>query len=250
MTAVVNGSRLAGKVAIVTGAARGQGAAEAARFVDEGARVVLTDILDDDGAATAVRLGERAEYRHHDVGSHGDWHDLVEHVVATYGGVDILVNNAGISRAGSIDEFLWEDFDAMVRINQRGVLLGMRTVIAPMRRAGGGSIINVASGSALRGMPDFVCYSGTKFAVRGMTQVAAAELGPDNIRVNVIHPGCIDTPMHQLNSPQRQTMLLDRIPLQRFGGSDEVANLALFLASDESAYITGGDFQVDGGIML
>jgi len=250
MTAVANGSRLAGKVAIVTGAARGQGAAEAARFVDEGARVVLTDILDTEGAATAIRLGERTEYRHHDVGSHDDWHDLVEHVVATYGGVDILVNNAGISRAGAIDEFLWEDFDAMVRINQRGVLLGMRTVIAPMRRAGGGSIINVASGSALRGMPDFVCYSGTKFAVRGMTQVAAAELGPDNIRVNVIHPGCIDTPMHQLNSPQRQTMLLDRIPLHRFGGSDEVANLALFLASDESAYITGGDFQVDGGIML
>ena len=246
----MTGSRLAGKVAIVTGAARGQGAAEAARFVGEGARVILTDVLDDDGKAIADQLGDRAEYFHHDVGAHADWDQLLDHVVTTYGGVDVLVNNAGISRAGAIDEFLWEDFDAMVRINQRGVLLGMRAVIAPMRRAGHGSIINVASGSALRGMPEFICYSGTKFAVRGMTQVAAAELGPDNIRVNVIHPGCIDTPMHQLNTPERQTMLLNRIPLNRFGGSDEVADLAVFLASDESAYITGSDFQIDGGIML
>jgi 3alpha(or 20beta)-hydroxysteroid dehydrogenase len=250
MTKAITGARLEGKTAIITGAARGQGAAEAARFVAEGARVVLTDILDAEGKTVADELGDRAEYRHHDVGDDADWRELLEHVEAAYGGVDVLVNNAGISKAGSIEDFSWEDFDAMVRINQRGVLLGMRSVIAPMRRAGGGSIINIASGSALRGMAQFVCYSGTKFAVRGMTQVAAAELGPDNIRVNVIHPGCIDTPMHQLNSPERQEMLLERIPLKRFGESDEVANLAVFLASDESAYVTGSDFQVDGGIML
>jgi len=250
MTVALTGSRLEGKIAIVTGAARGQGAAEASSFVSEGATVILTDILDDEGHAVADQLGERAEYRHHDVGDDAQWQELVDHVVTTYGTVDVLVNNAGISRAGTIEEFVWEDFDAMVRINQRGVLHGIRAVAAPMRHARRGSIINIASGAALRGMAEYICYSGTKFAVRGMTQAAALELASDNVRVNVIHPGVIDTPMHQLTSAETQTTLLDRIPLGRLGGSEEVADLAVFLASDESTYITGSDFQVDGGIML
>jgi 3alpha(or 20beta)-hydroxysteroid dehydrogenase len=241
--------RLAGKVAIITGAARGMGAAEAELFVAEGAYVVLTDV-NDEGKDLADRLGDRAEYLHHDVGEPADWANLIEHVDATRGGVDILVNNAGISRSGGIDDFSWDDFDVMVRVNQRGVLLGMQAVLAPMRRAGGGSIINVASGAALRGWTGLLVYSGTKFAVRGMTQAAAAELAADNIRANVIHPGCIDTPMHQQNPADTQQKLLERIPMKRFGEPIEVANMALFLASDESAYITGTDFAVDGGILL
>lgn len=242
--------RLNGKVAIVTGAARGMGAAEAALFVDEGAFVVLTDVNDDEGSALAESLGARAEYVHHDVGDEASWTSLVKHVDGVRGGVDILINNAGISRGGTLEGFNWDDFDLMVRVNQRGVLLGMRAVIEPMRRAGRGSIVNIASAAALRGEPELIAYTGTKFAVRGMTQVAAAELAPDNIRVNVLHPGVIDTPMHQQNSPERQEWLASRIPLKRFGETKEIAEMALFLASDASSYITGADFAVDGGICL
>jgi 3alpha(or 20beta)-hydroxysteroid dehydrogenase len=247
---VTGRGRLEGKVAIVTGAARGMGAAEAALFVDEGAVVVLTDVRDDEGNALAKELGDRAEYVHHDVGDEAEWVDLVQHVETAHGSVDILVNNAGISRGGSLEDLVWDDFDLMVRVNQRGVLLGMRAVIAPMRRAGRGSIINVASAAALRGEPELIAYTGTKFAVRGMTQVAAAELARDDIRVNVLHPGVIDTPMHQQNSPERQSWLVDRIPLGRFGETREIAEMALFLASDASSYITGADFSVDGGLPL
>jgi len=242
--------RLDGKVAIVTGAARGMGATEAALFVDEGASVVLTDVNDDDGRALAASLGKQAEYVHHDVGDEDSWNELIKRVDDAHGRVDVLINNAGVSRGGTLEAFEWADFDLMVRVNQRGVLLGMRSVIAPMRRAGGGSIVNVASAAALRGEPELIAYTGTKFAVRGMTQVAAAELAPDNIRVNVLHPGVIDTPMHQQNSAERQEWLANRIPLKRFGSTTEIAEMALFLASDASSYITGSDFSVDGGIFL
>jgi 3alpha(or 20beta)-hydroxysteroid dehydrogenase len=247
---VADQGRLEGKVAIVTGAARGMGAAEAALFVDEGATVVLTDVRDDDGTALAESLGDRATYVHHDVGSEAEWERIVRHVESAHGRVDVLVNNAGISREGLLEELVWQDFDDMVRVNQRGVLAGMRAVVGPMRRAGGGSIVNVASAAALRGEFELIAYTGTKFAVRGMTQVAAAELARDGIRVNVLHPGVIDTPMHQQNSPERQAWLVDRIPLQRFGRPEEIAQMALFLASDASSYITGTDFSVDGGLPL
>ncbi|WP_382309792.1 glucose 1-dehydrogenase [Herbiconiux sp. UC225_62] len=243
--------RLHGKVAIVTGAARGMGAAEAALFIAEGATVVLTDVIDDEGVALAESLGARAEFRHHDVGEESEWRALVTYVEDSYGRVDILINNAGISRAGLIEDFPLEDFDLMVRVNQRGVLLGMRSVIAPMRRAGGGSIINIASAAAIRAEPEHVIYSGTKFAVRGMTQVAAAELAADGIRVNVIHPGGADTPMQRnANSPERRAWLVERIPLKRLAEPSEIAEMALFLASDSALYITGADFVVDGGILL
>ena len=242
--------RLMGKVAIITGAARGMGAAEAELFVGEGAHVLIADVNDADGNSLAQRLGDRAEYVHHDVGEQTDWTELVEHVRVTHGGLDILVNNAGISRSGGIDDFSWDDFDIMVRVNQRGVLLGMQAVLASMRNRGGGSIVNIASGAALRGWTGLLVYSGTKFAVRGMSQAAAAELAKDNIRVNVVHPGCIDTPMHQQNPAATQEKLLSRIPMNRFGEPTDVASMALFLASDESSYITGSDFAVDGGILL
>lgn len=242
--------RLEGKVAVVTGAASGMGAAEAALFIEEGATVVLTDVADAAGSALAASLGDRAEFHHHDVGDEAAWRDLVSSVESAHGGVDVLVNNAGVSIADPIDHLSLDDFDVMVRVNQRGVLLGMRAVIGPMRRAGRGSIVNIASGAALRGEVGLTAYSGTKFAVRGMTQVAAKELAPDGIRVNVVHPGCIDTPMHRLNPADRQAELIERIPMRRFGEPREVAEMALFLASDASSYLTGADFTVDGGILL
>lgn len=242
--------RLTGKIAIVTGAARGMGAATASKFVAEGARVVLTDIDDATGSAHAKALGTSAEFVRHDVGDEAGWNELVEQVERTHGSVDILINNAGFSQLGSVEDFSVQDFEAMVRVNQLGVLLGMRAVIAPMRRAGHGSIVNIASAAALHGLQGLVVYSGTKFAVRGMSQAAAAELAPDKIRVNMIHPGATDTAMHRQNSAEWKAQLLERIPLNRFGEPEDIAEMALFLASDSSSYITGSDFVVDGGFLL
>lgn len=242
--------RLDGKVAIVTGAARGMGAAEAMLFTAEGAQVVLTDVNDDEGSAVAAGLGPSAFYVHHDVGDEESWSRVVDRVVSAHGRLDVLVNNAGLSRSGALEALELADFEAMVRVNQRGVLLGMRAVTPAMRRGRAGSIINIASTAAVQGVPSLLAYTGTKFAVRGMTQVAAAELATDRIRVNVIHPGVIETPMHQQNSPERQTELLRAVPLGRFGQPADVAKMALFLASEDSSYITGADFVVDGGFTL
>ncbi len=246
--------RLKGKVAVITGAAAGMGAAEAVLFAAEDATVILVDVDDDAGSALADKLGERAEFHHLDVGDEAAWRDLVSSVVTTHGGVDVLVNNAGVHEGGAIEEISLEGFDTMVRVNQLGVFLGMRAVIAPMRAGGGGSIINIGSGAALRGaMGGDVAYSGTKFAVRGMTQVAAKELASDGIRVNVVHPGSIDSPAHQrweeLN-PAKKAALLELIPMHRNGDPREVAEMVLFLASDAASYITGADFLVDGGALL
>jgi 3alpha(or 20beta)-hydroxysteroid dehydrogenase len=171
-------------------------------------------------------------------------------VDSQYGRLDVLVNNAGLSRVAPFVDLSMDDFDAMVEVNQKGVLLGMRAVRPVMRRSGGGSIVNIASTAALRGVPGLLAYTGTKFAVRGMTQVAAVELAPEQIRVNVIHPGAIDTPMHRENTPERQAELLGLIPLKRFGRPEDVAQMTLFLASDAASYVTGADFVVDGGVML
>ncbi len=244
--------RLEGKVAIITGAAAGIGAAAAELFAAEGATVILTG-GEHAGPAGADKLGERAEFHHLDVGDEAAWRDLVSSVITTHGGVDVLVNTAGIHEGGAIEEISLEDFDTMVRVNQLGVFLGMRAVIAPMRAGGGGSIINIASGAALRGAMGDTAYSGTKFAVRGMTQVAAKELASDGIRVNVVHPGSIDSPAHQrweeLN-PAKKAALLELIPMHRNGDPREVAEMVLFLASDAASYITGADFLVDGGALL
>ncbi|MGP3534192.1 SDR family NAD(P)-dependent oxidoreductase [Microbacterium sp. RD1] len=242
--------RLAGKVAIITGGGRGMGAATARLFAEEGASVVVTDVDDGLGGALADALGPHATYVHHDVAVEADWAALIERVEAEHGHIDVLVNNAGISRENSVDDFSADHFDLMVGVNQLGVMLGMRAVAAPMRRAGGGSIVNIASAAGVRGEPELLAYTGTKFAVRGMTQVAASELAQDDIRVNVINPGVIDTPMHQQNSAERQEWLVERIPLKRFGRPEEIARTALFLASDDASYITGADISVDGGILL
>lgn len=246
----MSADRLHAKVAIITGAAQGMGAATARLFASHGASVVLADVKDEAGAALAEELGGTTRFLHLDVGDEASWASVANGTIEAFGGIDVLVNNAGLSQVGSLTDFSWDDFDAMVRVNQRGVLMGMRTVVPAMRMRSGGSIINVASAAALRGLQGLIVYSGTKFAVRGMTQAAAAELAADNIRVNLIHPGATDTPMHQANSAEWQAQLMEQIPLRRFGTPDDIAELAAFLASDAAAYVTGSDFVVDGGFLL
>jgi 3alpha(or 20beta)-hydroxysteroid dehydrogenase len=241
---------LEGKVAIVTGAARGQGAAAARLFVAEGARVVIGDVLDDLGKELADSLGEAAIYRHLDVSSEDDWKAVVDETVETLGGVDVLVNNAGILRFAALPDMPLEDYMRIVNVNQVGTFLGMRAVAKPMMAAGKGSIVNISSVEGLAGMPYLTAYTATKFAIRGMSKVAALELGPNGIRVNSVHPGMIETDMvkdaaggHDIDlSPAAK-----RIPLRRMGTSEDIAEVVLFLASDRSAYVTGAELAADGG---
>jgi 3alpha(or 20beta)-hydroxysteroid dehydrogenase len=242
---------LEGKVAIVTGAARGQGAAAARLFVAEGARVVIGDVLDDLGKELADSLGEAAIYRHLDVSSEDDWKAVVDETVETLGGVDVLVNNAGILRFAALPDMPLEDYMRIVNVNQVGTFLGMRAVAKPMMAAGKGSIVNISSVEGLAGMPYLTAYTSTKFAIRGMTKVAALELGPHGVRVNSVHPGMIDTDMVRDAAGGADidfSPVAKRIPLKRVGASDEIAEVVLFLASDRSSYCTGGEFAADGGV--
>jgi 3alpha(or 20beta)-hydroxysteroid dehydrogenase len=241
-------SRLEGKVALITGGSRGMGAASARQFVAEGARVVVGDILDDEGKALADELGEAARYLHLDVTSEDDWAQAVETTEREFGALNVLVNNAGILRFGALEEEKLDDFRRLLDINLVGVFLGMRTAIPALRRAGGGSIVNLSSTEGLGASPFLAAYTASKFAVRGITKVAALELGPDNIRVNSVHPGGIDTPMtHDLMGEQGRKYVAKKVALRRMGSAENVAALITFLASDESAYSTGAEFVVDGG---
>lgn len=239
--------RLDGKVALITGAARGQGAAAARRFATEGARVMITDVLDDQGKELAAELG--AEYCHLDVSSEEEWADAVALTTATFGDISVLVNNAGVLHFSALDETTLADYQRVIGINQVGTFLGMRAVVPSMKQAGGGSIVNVSSVEGLGGMPYLVAYTASKFAIRGMTKVAAMELGQHGIRVNSVHPGAIDTPMvsEALGREIDVSPIGKKVALRRIGRPDDVANMVLFLASDESAYCTGGEFVVDGG---
>jgi 3alpha(or 20beta)-hydroxysteroid dehydrogenase len=241
--------RLDGKTALISGAARGMGLATAQLFVAEGARVVMADVLDDAGKAAADELGEAAQYVHLDVVSESDWTDAVAAAERWTGALHILHNNAGIVRWGSITEMSVEDYQTLVNVNQIGVFCGMKCAVPAMRRAGGGSIINVSSVEGMHGAVGLVGYTATKFAVRGMTKTAAVELGPDKIRVNAICPGAIDTPMIRFEGLEHvdYDKVFKRIPAGRAGRATDVALMTLFLASDESSYITGQDFVVDGG---
>jgi 3alpha(or 20beta)-hydroxysteroid dehydrogenase len=239
--------RLSGKVVIVTGAARGQGEAEARLFVREGASVVLTDLLEERGKAVADELGAAAVFVPHDVSSPEDWDRVVATALDAFGHLDVLVNNAAIHWLRSIEDENLEDFQRLLGINLAGTFLGIKAVIAPMRAAGGGSIVNISSAAGLVGYARHGAYAAAKWGVRGLTRVAAIELGPDGIRVNSVHPGPINTDM----LPPDRAGLGERrwatIPLRRSGEPSEVAELVLFLASDASSYISGGEFTVDGG---
>ncbi|MBV8690644.1 MAG: glucose 1-dehydrogenase [Actinobacteria bacterium] len=239
--------RLAGKVAIITGAARGQGAVEARMFVDEGAKVVVADVLDAEGEAVAKELGDDAVFVHLDVSQPDQWKAAVGAAEETFGKLDVLVNNAGILHFSTIEKMAVEDYMRVVSVNQVGTFLGMQSVIEPMRKAGGGSIVNISSIEGILAMGGTVAYASTKFAIRGMTKVAALELGRDGIRVNSVHPGTIRTPM---TDPLGDITPIGKIiPLRRVGESEDVAAVVLFLASDDAAYCSGAEFVVDGGVL-
>ncbi|SFQ32705.1 3alpha(or 20beta)-hydroxysteroid dehydrogenase [Amycolatopsis arida] len=242
--------RLEGKVALVTGAARGQGAAAARRFVAEGAKVVVADVADTEGKQLADELGPSAVYTHLDVGDEDDWARAVERTLTEFGALTVLVNNAGVLHFSALAETTLADYERVIRVNQVGAFLGMRSVVEPMSAAGGGAIVNVSSVEGLAGMPFLVAYTASKFAIRGMTKVAALELGERNIRVNSLHPGMIDTKMVQDAAGGAEVDLSwvgRKVALRRVGRPEEIAELALFLASDESSYCTGGEFVADGG---
>jgi 3alpha(or 20beta)-hydroxysteroid dehydrogenase len=239
---------LDGRVAIITGAARGQGAAAARRFVEEGARVVIADVNDDAGKELAQELGEPAYYRHVDVSAEDDWTVIVGEAVETLGKLDILVNNAGVLHFSALQDTTLADYERVIRTNQFGCFLGMRAAARVM--GAGGSIVNVSSVEGIAGMPMMVAYTASKFAIRGMTKVAALELGPKGIRVNSVHPGMIDTKMVQDAIGGYEvdlTPVTKKLALRRVGRAEEIAELVLFLASDRSSYSTGSEFIADGG---
>ncbi len=240
--------RLDGKVAIVTGAARGQGAAEARAFAREGAKVVLTDVLVEEGEATASTIGGDAVFVRHDVSSEEEWEAAIAATLDRFGRLDVLVNNAAVAFTSPITEHSLADYERLVAVNQVGVFLGLKSVVKPMTDAGGGSIVNISSGAGLRATKYMIGYAATKYAVTGMTAAAALELARYNIRVNSIHPGVIDTDMISTNTPEMTAGMVNATPLRRLGAPEEIAEVALFLASDESSYMTGAHLPVDGGI--
>ena len=240
-------NRLDNKVAVITGGARGQGAAEAGLFVAAGAHVVITDVDRDGGAATAARLGSQCQFVEHDVASESAWKEVIEGVVDRHGQIDILVNNAGIFRVLGLEDTSLEDWHQLIAINQTGVFLGMRTVAPVMKQNRAGSIINISSIAGLTSAARAHAYSATKWAVRGMTKSAAVELAPFGIRVNSVHPGLIETEMLDHFNAARED-LEARIPQGRLGQPIEVARLVLFLASDDASHCSGHEFTVDGAM--
>jgi 3alpha(or 20beta)-hydroxysteroid dehydrogenase len=247
--------RLEGKVALVSGAARGMGKAEAQLFAAEGARVVVCDVRDDEGQAVADGIGESAIYRHLDVTQEDEWASVVADAKSEWGPLTVLVNNAGIAEAAPLHEMTLESYRRVTDVNQTGVFLGMRAAVEPMTEAGGGSIINISSIDGLVGMDHILSYVASKWAVRGMTKTAARELAHRGIRVNSVHPGFIYThlaveeesmlaPTHQVLDAHTARLA----PMGRTGEPEEIARLALFLASDESSYSTGSEFVADGGL--
>jgi 3alpha(or 20beta)-hydroxysteroid dehydrogenase len=242
-------ARFDGKVMLISGGARGQGATEARMLVAEGARVVIGDVLDTEGRQLAEELGSAAAYVHHDVTAEKDWQAAIA-AAERMGGLHGMVNNAGIYIPRTLLETDIELFERHVRINQLGCFIGMKTVVAPMERSGGGSIVNISSVAGLRGSPGALAYSATKWALRGMTKAAAIDLAERRIRVNSVHPGPIDTEMLKVRTAEENERRLRLVPFRRMGTVEEVAKLVLFLLSDESSYITGAEVAIDGGASL
>jgi 3alpha(or 20beta)-hydroxysteroid dehydrogenase len=249
--------RLDGKVALITGGARGMGKSHARHFVTEGARVIISDVLDDKGKELAAELGDDScRFIHHDVTSEADWAAAVAAVTQTFGTLNVLVNNAGILRNKKIADMTLAEFREVIDVNLVGEWLGIKSVIAPMKAAGGGSIINISSVEGFAGAAGLSAYSASKFGVRGITRSAAQELGKLGIRVNSVHPGGIMTTMTATAfeafgdlSAEAGAGFLRSLPISRFAKSAEVSPLVVYLASDESSYCTGSEFVVDGGML-
>ena len=245
--------RLDGKVALITGAARGQGAAEAVAFAAEGASVVMTDVLDDDGKAVAAEIGAAARYLHHDVTDEAAWQSAVALAIGEFGRLDILVNNAGISVPPKpIVDVPVADYRRVLEVNLISMYTGIKYAAPEIANAGGGAIVNVSSVNGVVGAPGIAGYVTAKFGIRGLTKTAALELGRSCIRVNSIHPGPIDTAMVQPQSWggfDMRPILASKMPLGRIGQPEEVAELVVWLASDASGYCTGAEFVIDGGYL-
>jgi len=242
--------RLNGKVALISGAARGQGEAEARMFVDEGAAVVLGDILVAEGENVAASIragGGQATFVKLDVTQEADWQRAVDTTLRTYGELNILVNNAGIFPIEGVEATSMELWNRVVAINQTGVWLGMRAAVPAMRNAGGGSIVNISSIAGLIGSGMATAYHGTKGAVRLITKTAAIEYAKDRIRINSVHPGGVDTVMLDVLNPEGKRGATRAHPLGRLATSEDIAYGVLYLASDESSFVTGAELVIDGG---
>ncbi len=244
--------RLSGKVAIITGGARGMGAATSRLFAAEGAKVAIADVLDDAGAALAAEIGSAARFYRLDVTSEDAWAQIVGKVEADFGPVDVLVNNAGILLFKSLLETSLEDYERVLKVNLVGEFLGIKAVAPGMVARGKGSIVNISSVDGMKGANGLAAYASSKWGVRGLTRVAAMELGHRGVRVNSVHPGGVDTIMtnHDGGSRDEVNQRFGNIPAQRVGGPEEIAAASLFLASDESSYMIGSEIVVDGGMVL
>ncbi len=243
---------LEGKVALISGAARGQGEAEARLFANEGAKVVFGDILDVEGEKVEAEINEtggEAKYIHLDVTNESEWETAVKESVNSYGKLDILVNNAGISIGKNVEETTLEEWDLVQDVNSKGVFLGTKAAIPAMRESGGGSIVNISSIAGLVGIAS-APYVASKGAVRLLTKSTAVQYGPENIRCNSVHPGFIETEMIRgiLSNSEERAKRLAITPLGIFASAHDIALAVLFLASDESRYMTGSELVIDGGI--
>jgi 3alpha(or 20beta)-hydroxysteroid dehydrogenase len=246
--------KLDGQVALISGGARGQGEQQARFFAREGAAIAIGDVLEEDGQRVAESIndtGGQAMFQKLDVTEASSWQSMVDEAVAQFGRLDIVINNAGIARVKLIEDSSLEDYREVIRVNQLGVWLGMKAAIPALKEAGGGCIINTSSIAGLQGSAGLGAYVSSKFAVRGMTKVAALELGPYNIRVNSVHPGPIDTPMIRdpnIRRGSEEEFDLSRdLAITRVGHADEVAKMMLFIAAD-ATYSTGAEFVIDGGM--